>query len=282
MTANHERHSENAFCMQFHELEKELNAKLRLIDKPAEYVSTPEEMKNLKSAGKSVQIYIYYPLEYAADYHLGYLRKYLNGPKRVLFVGMNPSTDGMLQHGIPFGNMSTVRRMGLQGEIKIPPQLHPDIKIEGMSWQKEEQSGERLWQLFEEMLSANPSNESEDFLDKFFKECFVHNFCPLGLYNANGKYLSPEDMTVEYKDYRKQMEEECLEILEKQLELLQPKIVIALGGYVHGLLEKKSAYCKKHLLLKMLHPSPKSSARSIFKKESKELLLNYNIFSENI
>ncbi|XP_073835437.1 single-strand selective monofunctional uracil DNA glycosylase-like [Musca autumnalis] len=282
MTANHERRSENAFCMQFHELEKELNGKLRLIDKPAGYVSTPEELQNLKSAGKSAQMHIYYPLEYAADYHLSYLRKYLNGPKRVLFIGMNPSTNGMLQHGIPFGNMSTVRRMGLQGEIKIPPQLHPDIHIEGMTWQKEEQSGKRLWQLFEEILSVNPSNESEDFLDKLFKECFVHNFCPLGLYDANGKYLSPDDLKGEYKDYKKQMEKECLEILEKQLELLQPEIVIAVGAYVHNLLEKNSAYCKNHHLLKMLHPSTRSCSRSTWKEESKELLGIYKIFSENL
>ena len=34
-----------------------------------------------------------------------FLTKYLDGPRRVLFVGLNPGPWGMCQTGIPFGDV---------------------------------------------------------------------------------------------------------------------------------------------------------------------------------
>lgn len=44
--------------------------------------------------------YIYNPLEYAAQIHCKYLRKFLKTRKKLLLIGMNPGHDGMGQTGV--------------------------------------------------------------------------------------------------------------------------------------------------------------------------------------
>ena len=53
--------------------------------------------------------YVYNPLDYAWDAHESYLRQYGTGPKKVLFLGMNPGPYGMVQTGVPFGEVQAVR-----------------------------------------------------------------------------------------------------------------------------------------------------------------------------
>lgn len=43
---------------------------------------------------------VYNPIEYAADLHCAYMKKFLNAPKPVLFIGMNPGPFGMVQTGV--------------------------------------------------------------------------------------------------------------------------------------------------------------------------------------
>jgi hypothetical protein len=43
---------------------------------------------------------IYNPLEYAAEVHCQYMQKFLDGPKDLLFVGMNPGPWGCCQTGV--------------------------------------------------------------------------------------------------------------------------------------------------------------------------------------
>lgn len=69
------------FWNQFYSLENKLNVKLRKIERNSDVV------------------YIYNPIEYAATIHCRFLRKYLSGPKKVLFIGLNPGPNGMLQTG---------------------------------------------------------------------------------------------------------------------------------------------------------------------------------------
>ena len=49
--------------------------------------------------------HVYNPLAYAGKAHEEFLRRYGNGRKRVFFLGMNPGPFGMVQTGIPFGEM---------------------------------------------------------------------------------------------------------------------------------------------------------------------------------
>ena len=45
-------------------------------------------------------VYVYNPLDYASETHSCFVRKYGNGPKKVLFLGMNPGPFGMAQNGV--------------------------------------------------------------------------------------------------------------------------------------------------------------------------------------
>lgn len=43
---------------------------------------------------------VYNPLVYAAELHSHYLSKYLDGPKKIMFLGMNPGPFGMCQTSV--------------------------------------------------------------------------------------------------------------------------------------------------------------------------------------
>ena len=48
------------------------------------------------------------------------------GPRRVLFLGMNPGPWGMAQTGVPFGEVAAVRDwMGLSPKVRAPAIQHP-------------------------------------------------------------------------------------------------------------------------------------------------------------
>ena len=53
--------------------------------------------------------HVYDPLGYAWTPHETYLRRYGNTRKRAVFVGMNPGPFGMMQTGVPFGEVAAVR-----------------------------------------------------------------------------------------------------------------------------------------------------------------------------
>ena len=115
--------------------------------------------------------HIYNPLDYAWESHAAYLERHAAGPKRVLFLGMNPGPFGMMQTGVPFGEIAAVRDwIGLQADIRPPKHQHPARPIEGFHCQRSEVSGRRLWGLF-----------ADEFGDAaaFFESHFVANYCPL-------------------------------------------------------------------------------------------------------
>lgn len=59
-----------------------------------------KELDDLKENFVKHTGYVFNPLEYAAEPHKEYVRKYCNGPKKVLFLGMNPGPTGMAQTGV--------------------------------------------------------------------------------------------------------------------------------------------------------------------------------------
>ena len=67
---------------------------------------------------------VYRPLDYAWQPHQLYLQRFGNGPKRVLFLGMNPGPFGMAQTGVPFGEITAVRDwMGSACGACLPPDI---------------------------------------------------------------------------------------------------------------------------------------------------------------
>ncbi|EFN86379.1 Single-strand selective monofunctional uracil DNA glycosylase [Harpegnathos saltator] len=92
----------------------------------------------------SVQ-YIYNPLEYAFDTHAMYVRKYCNGSKKILFLGMNPGPWGMSQTGVPFGEISMVRDwLKISGSVGTPSKEHPNRKVTGFQCTRSEGEGQEL------------------------------------------------------------------------------------------------------------------------------------------
>src|SRR5207237_10118771 len=88
--------------------------------------------------------HVYNPLIYAWRAHEMYLRRYGNGRKRVLFLGMNPGPFGMTQTGIPFGQIAAVSDwLGIQVRIDHARDEHPKRPVLGFDCSRSERRGRR-------------------------------------------------------------------------------------------------------------------------------------------
>ncbi|EDW44763.1 single-strand selective monofunctional uracil-DNA glycosylase [Drosophila sechellia] len=211
--------------------------------------------------------FIYNPIVYASQLHRDYLRRYIDGPKKLVFVGMNPGPNGMAQTGIPFGNVRTVKvLMQLVGSVDQPPVVHPKRPVVGLDCRIEEPSGVRLWELFLR-LAGN--------MQTFSQQCFVHNFCPLAFFGADGRNITPSEIRGTYK---KQLGDLCLQTLEEQLKLLKPEVIVAVGEYVHSAL-KRSGYGKTSSVsvFRLPHPSPRSPNNTNWPEKAQAFLEEHNL-----
>ncbi|XP_055628254.1 single-strand selective monofunctional uracil DNA glycosylase [Toxorhynchites rutilus septentrionalis] len=193
----------------------------------------------------------YNPIEYAAELHLAYMQRFLDGPKPVLFLGMNPGPWGMCQSGVPFGYVPAVRDwMHLQGQVLKPIAELAVRPVDGLSCTRSEQSGQRWWGLYQ-MLCGTP--------EQFFRNCFVYNICPLAFFHAGGRNITP----AEFKGAAKtRFQQVCTEHLKLALDLFNPAVIVSVGRYTE---DRVKALVKQNLLdanriqLKcMPHPSPRS------------------------
>lgn len=138
--------------------------------------------------------YVYSPLEYAWDPHRSYVEKYCSSPKEVLFLGMNPGPFGMVQTGVPFGEVKCVRDwLGVSGTVQRPPLEHPKRPVLGLDCPRTEVSGARFWGLFRSLCGAGGPQA-------FFRSCFVHNLCPLAFMDQAGRNLTPADLPPAQRD----------------------------------------------------------------------------------
>lgn len=145
-------------------------------------------IKNLQF--KDPIIYCYNPMEYAIKPFEQYVNKYCNGPKPILFVGMNPGPFGMCQTGIPFGNVPHVTNwLKINAEIAKPELECPERPILGLSCTRNEISGQKFWGLFEKLCKTP---------DNFFRNAFVYNYCPLAFMQRNGGNITPNKIKVSY------------------------------------------------------------------------------------
>lgn len=192
--------------------------------------------------------WVYNPLAYAWAAHAAYLEKFGRGPKRVLFLGMNPGPFGMAQTGVPFGEVAAVRDwLGIVAEIRKPAHEHPNRPIEGFACARSEVSGQRLWGMFATRFGTP---------EAFFREHFVANYCPLAFLEKSGRNLTPDKLparsTVE-------LYAACDAHLRSVVRVLQPDWLIGIGGFA----QKRAAevFAGTHLKLgRILHPSPASPA----------------------
>ncbi len=193
--------------------------------------------------------HIYNPLDYAWPAHEQYVRKFATGPKRLIFLGMNPGPFGMAQTGVPFGEVPSVRDwLGVRAEIKRPSNEHPKRPVLGFDCPRCEVSGQRLWGLFVQRFGR-----AEDF----FREHFVVNYCPLVFMEESGRNVTPDKLP---KREVKKLFAACDAHLESIVQTLHPEWLVSIGGFAF---ERVQVLATKHSQLstaQILHPSPASPA----------------------
>ncbi|KAL8621998.1 hypothetical protein ACOMHN_035526 [Nucella lapillus] len=191
--------------------------------------------------------YVYNPLEYAFDTHYKFVKKYYNSSKRILFLGMNPGPFGMSQNGVPFGECNIVTDwMEIDGEVLKPVLEHPKRPVMGMECKRSEVSGARFWELFRRLC---PTAES------FFKNCAIHNLCPLAFMTETGKNVAPSDMPVKVL---RQLDSLCDQTFLDVVALFKIEHVITVGKYAFTCAQKALTTHSVHgvQLHCMMHPSP--------------------------
>lgn len=167
--------------------------------------------------------HVYNPLEYARGCYEDYLRRYGQGPKEVMFLGMNPGPWGMAQTGVPFGEITLVRDwLGISGPIGKPSPEHPRRPVLGFDCRRSEVSGARIWGWFRDRFQTP---------DSFFKRFFVANYCPLVFMEDSGRNRTPDRLPA---GERGPLFRLCDEALRQLVQELEPRYVIGVGRFAEA------------------------------------------------
>lgn len=192
--------------------------------------------------------HVYNPLSYAWGGHEQYLKKFGDGLKRIIFLGMNPGPFGMVQTGVPFGEINAVRSwLGIECAISKPKLEHPKRPVTGFACARSEISGQRLWGLFAQRFGKP---------DKFFSEHFVLNYCPLAFVEDSGRNRTPDKLPAPEQH---SLFKACDEHLRAAVEVLAAEWVIGIGNFA----AKRAEHVLANRPIKfgcILHPSPASPA----------------------
>ena len=200
--------------------------------------------------------HVYNPLAYAWAPHALYLERYGAGPKRVVFLGMNPGPFGMMQTGVPFGEVAAVRDwMGIEAPVDTPPDEHPKRRISGFACTRSEVSGRRLWGWAARRFGSPQA---------FFAQAFVLNWCPLVFLEESGRNRTPDQLPVAEL---RALQAACDDHLAHAVLALSPQWRIGVGGFAEKRLrllvegERLPSDVARRLKVgQILHPSPASPA----------------------
>jgi single-strand selective monofunctional uracil DNA glycosylase len=190
--------------------------------------------------------HVYNPLNYARAAHEAYLHRFGDGKRRVVFMGMNPGPFGMVQTGIPFGEVAAVRDwLKISAKVGVPEDFNPKRPVLGFDCPNSEVSGRRLWGLFKERFGAP---------EIFFKGHFIVNYCPLAFVEQSGANFTPNKLPAAEKNRLLKI---CDAHLRRVLEILEPEWLVGIGGWAmeRGELAAEGSNVR---VGQMLHPSPAS------------------------
>ena len=203
--------------------------------------------------------FVYNPLVYAREPLELYLERWGRGPKELLFVGMNPGPFGMMQTGVPFGEIGMVRDwLGIEGAVSRPPAEHPKRPVQGFACRRSEVSGARLWGWARSRFGTP---------ERFFARAFVWNWCPLGFLEAGGRNLTPEKLP---RVERAAIEAVCDAALAEVVAVLAVRRVVAVGAVAEaavrraigndaaGSEDRKAGSAGAPTVTRIPHPSPAS------------------------
>ncbi len=193
---------------------------------------------------------VYDPLVYAREPFERYVDTYARRGICALFVGMNPGPFGMVQTGVPFGEVAAVRGfLGIEGRVDKPDAEHPRRPIEGFDCRRSEVSGKRLWGWAEQRFGTAQA---------FFERFFVWNWCPLAFLGETGKNLTPDKLPAAE---RVALERVCDVALAEAIRALAPHHLVGVGTFARTRLEKVAAAQGFDAPVGSIpHPSPASPA----------------------
>lgn len=196
--------------------------------------------------------HVYNPLDYAWAPHRVYLERFAGQGLRAVFVGMNPGPFGMMQTGVPFGEVAAVRDwMGIEAPVAAVADAHPRRPIEGFACRRSEVSGRRLWGWAARRFGSP---------DTFFTQCFVLNYCPLVFLEASGRNFTPDRLP---RAELAPLQAACDAHLREAVAALAPAWVIGVGGYARARIEAALGAGLPGAaprIDQILHPSPASPA----------------------
>ncbi len=190
--------------------------------------------------------HVYNPLSYARKSHELYVRRYARPRIDVLLIGMNPGPWGMAQTGVPFGEITHVRDwMGISAPVDRPANEHPKRPIVGFDCQRNEVSGARLWGWAKERFQ-HP--------DHFFRQFYVHNYCPLCFMEESGRNFTPDKLA---KEERAPLFAACDMALAQLVAHLKPGTLLGVGTFAEQQI-KRAVPNFEGTVGRILHPSPAS------------------------
>lgn len=190
--------------------------------------------------------HVYNPLEYANAPYAAYLDRFGAPPRDVVLLGMNPGPFGMVQTGVPFGEVTSVRDwMGIEAPVQRPAIEHPKRPVLGFDCPRREVSGQRIWD-----WAASRYGTPE----AFFAQFFVANYCPLAFLEEGGKNRTPDKLK---KPEREALYTRCDEALRRTVRILKPKLLVGVGRFAEQ--RALRALADEDVTVGMvLHPSPAS------------------------
>ena len=193
--------------------------------------------------------HVYNPIDYAWELHRQYIEM-ATGRAEVLFLGMNPGPWGMAQTGVPFGEVATVRDwLRISGDVSKVECEHAKRPIEGLSCERSEVSGRRLWGLMRERFPS-PGG--------FFQKHFVVNYCPLVFMEASGRNRTPDKLSAVE---RQALQVHCDQHLQEVIEAVPWKHLVGVGAFAEKCLKRVIADVSRDTPIgRILHPSPASPA----------------------
>ena len=163
---------------------------------------------------------VYAPLDYAWAPHRLYLERYGAGPREVLFVGMNPGPFGMVQTGVPFGDVAMVRDwLGIEAPVDRPAREHPKRHVLGFGIGRGEVSGARFWGWAQARFGTP---------ERFFRGAFVWNYCPLAFVGATGRNITPDTLP---RSERDRLFAVCDDALAAVVAHLRCRLVVGIGQF---------------------------------------------------
>ncbi|MDX2200169.1 MAG: single-stranded DNA-binding protein [Phycisphaerae bacterium] len=221
------------------------------------YGELRDRLKPLRFAPPAA--HVYHTLDYAFAPFEQYLRRYAVRGASALLLGMNPGPWGMVQTGVPFGDVQSVGGwLAIDAGAQPPTQQHPQRPILGLACPRVEVSGQRIWGWAQGRFGSTAA---------FFERFFVLNYCPLAWLTESGANLTPDKLPAKE---RLAVEHACDAALRAAVEILAPRWLIGVGKYAEQ--RAKAALSaptdgsphdddqRLPQICTILHPSPASPA----------------------